>query len=126
MKPTRPLQENLSEFATTPSRGISLSRVRRSARRMNRSSILALLLLAATLGACASRQPAYCTAEPFEIKLSLRHRDVPALHLVAIEKSQRVILRDEFGDFLSARPGEEFVRRDSTETNWKLKSVDLT
>ncbi len=26
MKPTRPLQENLSEFATTPSRGLSLSR----------------------------------------------------------------------------------------------------
>jgi hypothetical protein len=26
MKPTRPLQQNLSEFATTPSRGLSLSR----------------------------------------------------------------------------------------------------
>jgi hypothetical protein len=26
MKPTRPLQENLSEFVTTPSRGLSLSR----------------------------------------------------------------------------------------------------
>jgi hypothetical protein len=26
MKPTRPLQENLSEFAATPRRGLSLSR----------------------------------------------------------------------------------------------------
>jgi steroid delta-isomerase-like uncharacterized protein len=31
MKPTRPLQENLSEFATTPSRGLSLSRFVRPA-----------------------------------------------------------------------------------------------
>jgi len=45
---------------------------------------------------------------------------------VRIEKSQRVVLRDDSGELVSARPGEEFVRRDGTTAGYTLKSADAS
>ena len=87
---------------------------------------LCALLIAMALTACASKQPAYCVTETHEIKVSLQHRDAaPGVHLVRISKSQRVTLRDESGELVSAKPGEEFLLRNGLSAGYSLESVDV-
>lgn len=85
---------------------------------------LVRLLAVPALWGCAAKQPAYCVAEPYDVKVSLRHRDAPGVHLIRISESQRVTLRDDSGELVSAKPGEEFLRRDGTTAGYTLKSVD--
>ena len=78
---------------------------------------------ALALSACATK-PAYCVDEPVPVHISPAHPTAPGVRLVSIAKSGRVTLRDESGELVSARPGEEFLLRDGLSAGYRLKSVD--